>query len=89
MPKHSDSFLNNNNVKESLNRINSIDCLNSVNAIRKNSAATMSLCKSNNNLNCSSLSVNAGEREIVLFLGFEESWERDLWSSWMMEVNKN
>lgn len=85
VPKLSDNSHNNNNIKENLNRIKSIDCLNSVNANRKNSAAT-SLCKSNNNLNCSNLSVNAGEREIVLFLGFEESWERDLWSAWMMEV---
>lgn len=38
----------------------------------------------------SSCSVNssssAGDREKVLFIGFEESWERDLWSAWLIEV---
>lgn len=39
----------------------------------------------------SSRSVNsigeAGDRERVLFIGFEESWERDLWSSWLIQVS--
>lgn len=26
------------------------------------------------------------DRETVLFLGFEESWERDQWSGWLSEV---
>lgn len=26
------------------------------------------------------------DRETVLFLGFEESWERDQWSDWLSEV---
>lgn len=28
-----------------------------------------------------------GDREKVLFIGFEESWERDLWSAWLIEVS--
>lgn len=28
------------------------------------------------------------DRERVLFIGFEESWERDLWSSWLIQVGK-
>lgn len=30
--------------------------------------------------------VACGDREKVLFIGFEESWERDLWSAWLIEV---
>lgn len=48
----------------------------------------------NSNSNCevynSTHSVNSigesGDRERVLFIGFEESWERDLWSSWLIQV---
>ena len=99
VPKHSDNLNyninnnnnninknnNNNNTHENLNRIKSIECLNSMNSKRKNSAAT-SMYKSNNNLDNSNSSVNGSDREVVLFFGFEESWERDLWSSWLMEV---
>lgn len=52
------------------------------------------LFKSNSNCEVynSSRSVNsigdAGDRERVLFIGFEESWERDLWSSWLIQVCK-
>lgn len=31
--------------------------------------------------------VEAGDRERVLFIGFEESWERDLWSNWLIQVS--
>lgn len=42
----------------------------------------------NNNVYNSNCSVySSGDREKVLFLGFEESWERDLWSTWLLEVN--
>ncbi|XP_058825668.1 protein phosphatase PHLPP-like protein [Topomyia yanbarensis] len=34
--------------------------------------------------NGSAHSIN--DRETVLFLGFEESWERDLWSGWLSET---
>lgn len=50
------------------------------------------LFKSNSNCEVynSSRSVNsmgeASDRERVLFIGFEESWERDLWSSWLIQV---
>ncbi|GAB0089409.1 Protein phosphatase PHLPP-like protein [Sergentomyia squamirostris] len=30
-------------------------------------------------------SVINGDNDRVLFLGFEESWERDLWSNWLLE----
>lgn len=37
----------------------------------------------------SSCSINTGfgDREKILFIGFEESWERDLWSTWLIQVN--
>lgn len=40
---------------------------------------------------CQSLSSSgAGEKEPrVLFLGFSELWERDLWSTWLSEVSGN
>ena len=35
-----------------------------------------------------SLSSSSGEKEPrVLFLGFSEPWERDLWSGWLTEVS--
>lgn len=37
---------------------------------------------------CQSLSSCTAEKEPrVLFLGFNEMWERDLWSSWLTEVS--
>lgn len=42
------------------------------------------------NSSCSSLNsvvgVNGSDRERVLFIGFEESWERDMWSAWLTQV---
>lgn len=35
----------------------------------------------------SSCSINSSGADKVLFMGFEESWERDLWSTWLIEVN--
>lgn len=51
-------------------------------------------CLFNSSSSCevynSSRSVNSmaetSDRERVLFIGFEESWERDLWSSWLIQV---
>lgn len=45
--------------------------------------------KDNSALYNSSFSINSGvgDREKVLFIGFEESWERDLWSAWLIQVN--
>ncbi|XP_058452198.1 protein phosphatase PHLPP-like protein [Malaya genurostris] len=37
--------------------------------------------------NASIHSIN--DRDPVLFLGFEESWERDLWSGWLSETKSN
>lgn len=34
-----------------------------------------------------SLTSSSGEKERVLFLGFTDEWERDLWSSWLTEVS--
>ncbi|XP_055636065.1 protein phosphatase PHLPP-like protein [Toxorhynchites rutilus septentrionalis] len=39
------------------------------------------------NSNASVHSIN--ERETVLFLGFEESWERDQWSGWLSETKSD
>lgn len=87
VPKISDSL---NNTTENLSRNKSVECLNS-----NSSSATSNLSSSlghSNNIHNSNLSVcshgTAADREVVLFLGFEDSWERDLWSNWLMEVNK-
>jgi hypothetical protein len=80
VPKASDS------LGENLSRNKSVDCLNT--SSTASSSANSSLSNSNN-LHNSNLSVSSStEREVVLFLGFEDSWERDLWSTWLMEVNK-
>ena len=85
VPKISDSL---NNTTENLSRNKSVDCLNS-NSSSGNSNLS-SLSNNNTNIHNSNLSVSshgtAAEREVVLFLGFEDSWERDLWSNWLMEV---
>ncbi|KAL1400643.1 hypothetical protein pipiens_007265 [Culex pipiens pipiens] len=39
------------------------------------------------NSNASMHSSSNNDRETVLFLGFEESWERDQWSDWLSETN--
>lgn len=85
VPKISDSL---NITTENLTRNKSVDCLNS-----NSSSANSNLSSSShsNNIHNSNLSVcsngTAADREVVLFLGFEDSWERDLWSNWLMEVN--
>jgi hypothetical protein len=70
--------------KESnLNRIKSIDNLNSITSVNNNLGS-----KSNSNIHSSDLSVYSNsDREVVLYLGFEDSWERDLWSNWLQEVS--
>lgn len=35
----------------------------------------------------SSLRHVAEDREKLLFIGFENSWERDMWSTWLLQVN--
>jgi hypothetical protein len=42
---------------------------------------------SNSNSNLSVCSNGTDRSNVVLFLGFEDSWERDLYSNWLMEVN--
>jgi hypothetical protein len=80
-------------TKENLNRIKSMDSVNNFNnsnSENSNSTNTNSnnSIKNNNSVYNSNVSVySSGEREVVLFLGFEESWERDLWSSWLLEVS--
>lgn len=82
VPKVSDSL---NGTTEKLSRNKSVDCLNS-----NSSSTNSSSLSQGSNINNSNLSVcsqgTAAEREVVLFLGFEDSWERDLWSNWLMEV---
>ena len=83
VPKISDSL---NNTTENLTRNKSVECLNT--------SSSSSTSSPNSNLSSlgghhnSNLSVSSQSSEVVLFLGFEESWERDLWSSWLMEVKK-
>lgn len=83
VPKISECL--NNSSENLLSRNKSVDCLNS------NSSSANSSLGPSNNIHDSNLSVNsqgtAAEREVVLFLGFEDSWERDLWSNWLMEVS--
>lgn len=52
-------------------------------------------CDSLSAFNQSSCSINSSrssaggggvDRDKVLFIGFEESWERDLWSNWLIQV---
>lgn len=82
VPKISDSL---NNTTENLTRNKSVECLNT--------SSSSSASSPNSNLSSlgghhnSNLSVCSQSSEVVLFLGFEESWERDLWSSWLMEVH--
>lgn len=87
VPKISDSL---NNTTENLSRNKSVECLNS-NSSSANSNLSSSLGLNSSNIHNSNLSVcshgTTADREVVLFLGFEDSWERDLWSSWLMEVN--
>lgn len=77
VPKISDSL---NNTMENLTRNKSAECLNST------STSSGSPNSSLNGHHNSNLSVSSQSSEVVLFLGFEESWERDLWSNWLMEV---
>lgn len=39
------------------------------------------------NSTCSINSSNSCDRQKILFFGFEESWERDLWSAWLVKVS--
>lgn len=89
VPKNSDSV---NNTKDNLNRIKSIDNLNRIKSI--DNLNTISNCPNEdlcaNNISSSNLSVySTSDREVVLYLGFEESWERDLWSGWLQQVSEN
>ena len=88
VPKISDSL---NNTTENLVRNKSAECLNSSSSSANSSSAnSSSLGHNNNNVHNSNLSVcsnGTADREVVLFLGFEDSWERDLWSNWLMEVS--
>lgn len=49
------------------------------------------LFKSNSNCDVynssRSVHLNGEIGDRVLFIGFEESWERDLWSSWLIQVS--
>lgn len=83
MPKLNDSL---HNTKENLCRNKSVDCLNSSSTSSGNS--NLSSMSNNAHSNLSVYSNGDREtREVVLFLGFEESWERDLWSYWLTEVS--
>lgn len=84
VPKASDNSLN--NTSENLIRNKSVDCLNSSSS---SGTSNLSSLSHTNNIHNSNLSVcsngTATDREVVLFLGFEDSWERDLWSNWLNE----
>lgn len=41
-----------------------------------------------NSLSSLNSGYGGGEREQILFIGFEESWERDMWSAWLTQVIK-
>lgn len=81
VPKISDSL---NNTTENLIRNKSVECINS--STSSSSSSPNSNLSSLGGHHNSNLSVCSQSSEVVLFLGFEESWERDLWSSWLMEV---
>lgn len=54
-----------------------------------NNNNSISVYNSNVSVNSSVLGSGGGSGEKVLFFGFEESWERDLWSTWLLEVSLN
>ena len=85
VPKSSDSTLN---TTENLIRNKSMDCLNSSSSSGTSNLSSLSHTNNIHNSNLSVCSNGTAEREVVLFLGFEDSWERDLWSNWLMEVNE-
>lgn len=87
VPKISDTSLN--NTAENLIRNKSLDCLNSNSSSETSNLSSLSHTNNIHNSNLSVCSNGTAEREVVLFLGFEDSWERDLWSNWLgMEVNE-
>jgi hypothetical protein len=85
VPKISDSL---NNTMENLTRNKSAECLNISGGSSSSASSPNSSNLSSGHHNSSNLSVSSQSSEVVLFLGFEESWERDLWSNWLMEVSR-
>lgn len=86
VPKAGESSLN--NTTENLIRNKSVDCLNSSSSSGTSNLSSLSHTNNIHNSNLSVCSNGTADREVVLFLGFEDSWERDLWSNWLMEVNE-
>jgi hypothetical protein len=85
VPKISDSLNNNGTTSENLTRNKSVECINSTSTSSSSGSPNSNLSLGGHHN--SNLSVCSQSSEVVLFLGFEESWSRDLWSSWLMEVN--
>lgn len=72
--------------------VNADYCHSEVNETRRTTApydisGDMVQCTSSLSLNGGGAGGAGGDREKVLFIGFEESWERDLWSAWLIEVS--
>lgn len=86
VPKAGESSLN--NTTENLTRNKSVDCLNSSSSSGTSNLSSLSHTNNIHNSNLSVCSNGTADHEVVLFLGFEDSWERDLWSNWLMEVNE-
>lgn len=73
-----------------INDSTEIDCLSLLkksNECLNNGSSTNNKSSNSNLSDCSN--GNSSDRNVVLFLGFEDSWERDLWSNWLMEVGRN
>lgn len=82
VPKISDTLNNTAVAGDNFTQNKSVECLNT-SSMSSSSTSNLSSLGGHHN---STLSVNSQSSEVVLFLGFEESWERDLWSTWLMEV---
>lgn len=52
-----------------------------------NNSNSMDNAVYNSTCSINSSNGNGCDRENVLFFGFEESWERDLWSAWLVKVS--
>lgn len=65
-----------------INDSTEMDCL----SLLKKSNECLNNKSSNSNSNLSVCSNGTDRSNVVLFLGFEDSWERDLYSNWLMEV---
>lgn len=71
-----------------INESTEIDCLSLLKKSNECLSSNNNGNSKSSNSNLSDCSNGNNDRNVVLFLGFEDSWERDLWSNWLMEVGQ-